>query len=191
MRGLMMGRFQPFHLGHLDLVKQILNECDDVIIAVTSSQFNYLEKDPFTAGERIEMIHNSLKESDVDLTQCMIIPLENQFNIATWASYLKSMLPNFERVYSGNEYVKMLLADSDIKGNEYVKMLLADSDIKVVKPVFLDREQYNATKIRSMIISGDAWEKFVPAAVSEFIKKIDGKNRIEIIDKSDTKPTEH
>jgi nicotinamide-nucleotide adenylyltransferase len=176
MRGLMMGRFQPFHLGHLDLVKQILKECDDVIIAVTSSQFNYLEKDPFTAGERIEMIHNSLKESDVDLTQCMIIPLENQFNIATWASYLKSMLPNFERVYSGNEYVKMLLADSDIK---------------VVKPVFLDREQYNATKIRSMIISGDAWEKFVPAAVSDFIKKIDGKDRLEIIGKSDTKPTEH
>ena len=61
MRGLMMGRFQPFHLGHLELVKQILDECDEVIIAVTSSQFNYLEKDPFTAGERIEMIHNSLK----------------------------------------------------------------------------------------------------------------------------------
>ena len=31
MRGLMMGRFQPFHLGHLELVKQILNECDEVI----------------------------------------------------------------------------------------------------------------------------------------------------------------
>jgi len=62
MRGLMMGRFQPFHLGHLDLVRQILKECDEVVIAITSSQFNYLEKDPFTAGERIEMIHNSLIE---------------------------------------------------------------------------------------------------------------------------------
>ena len=54
MRGLMMGRFQPFHLGHLDLVRQILKQCDEIVIAVTSSQFNYLEKDPFTAGERIE-----------------------------------------------------------------------------------------------------------------------------------------
>jgi nicotinamide-nucleotide adenylyltransferase len=53
MRGLMMGRFQPFHFGHLDLVRQILKECDEVIIAITSSQFNYLDKDPFTAGERI------------------------------------------------------------------------------------------------------------------------------------------
>ena len=109
-----MGRFQPFHLGHIDLAKQILEECDEVIILVTSSQFNYLEKDPFTAGERIEMIHNSIKESEVDLTRCIILAIENQFNIATWSAYLKSMLPNFDRVYSGNEYVKMLLADSDI-----------------------------------------------------------------------------
>ena len=65
----MMGRFQPFHNGHLNLAKQILEECDEVIIAITSSQFNYLEKDPFTSGERIEMIHNSLKESKFDLSR--------------------------------------------------------------------------------------------------------------------------
>jgi nicotinamide-nucleotide adenylyltransferase len=176
MRGLMMGRFQPFHMGHLDLVKQILKECDEIIILVTSSQFNYLEKDPFTAGERLEMIHNSLKESDVDLRKCMVLAIENQFNIATWPSYLKSMLPHFDKVYSGNDYVKMLLADAEIE---------------VIKPTFLDRDQYNATKIRSMIVSDGDWEKFVPFAVSAFIKKIDGKHRLKIIAKSDTTPTEH
>jgi nicotinamide-nucleotide adenylyltransferase len=172
----MMGRFQPFHLGHLDLARQILKECDEVIILVTSSQFNYLEKDPFTAGERIEMIHDSIKESDVDLTRCIILAIENQFNIATWSAYLKSMLPHFDRVYSGNEYVKMLLTDSDIE---------------VIKPEFLDREKFNATKIRSMIISDDNWQQLVPLTVSDFIKKINAKNRLDIISKSDTKPTEH
>ena len=122
------------------------------------------------------MIHNSIKESDVDATRCMVLALENQFNIATWLSYLTSMLPHFDKVYSGNEYVKMLLADSKIE---------------VVKPVFLDQKQYNATKIRSMIISDGPWETLMPCAVSEFIKKINGKNRLNIIKKSDTKPTEH
>ena len=172
----MMGRFQPFHLGHLDLVQQILKDCDEVIILVMSSQFNYLEKDPFTAGERIEMIHNSLKESNVDLTKCMVLALENQLNIATWPSYLKSMLPHFDRVYTGNDYVKMLLEDSNLQ---------------VTKPVFLNRDSFNATRIRSMIISGNDWEKLVPPAVSFFIKKINGKNRLSIINKTDTKPTEH
>jgi nicotinamide-nucleotide adenylyltransferase len=176
MRGLMMGRFQPFHLGHLDLAKQILKECDEVIIAITSSQFNYLQKDPFTAGERIEMIHNSLKESNIDLSCCIVVAIENQFNIATWASYLKSALPHFDKVYSGNEYVKMLLADSAID---------------VISPKFLDRTKYNATNIRSLIISGDDWQKLVPNAVVKFLEKINAKNRLDIISKSDTKPTEH
>ena len=172
----MMGRFQPFHKGHLELVKQILEQCDEVIIAITSAQFNYLEKDPFTAGERIEMIHNSIKESKIDLNRCFVISIENQFNIATWASYLKSALPHFDKVYSGNDYVSMLLADSDIQ---------------VVKPEFLDREQFNATKIRSMIISNQNWKDSVPNAVYEFLTKIDAKNRLSVISKSDTNPTKH
>jgi len=171
-----MGRFQPFHLGHLDLAKQILDECDEVIIAITSSQFNYLEKDPFTAGERIEMIHNSLKESSLDLNRCFVVSIENQFNVATWASYLKSALPHFDKVYSGNDYVSMLLADSSIT---------------VVKPKFLDRNQYNATKIRSMIISDENWKDSVPNAVYEFLTKINAKNRLKVISKSDTNPTKH
>ena len=171
-----MGRFQPFHLGHLDLAKQILDECDELIIAITSSQFNYLEKDPFTAGERIDMIHSSLRESDIDLSKCFVIGIENQFNVATWSSYLKAALPNFDRVYSGNEYVKMLLADSGIE---------------VVTPKFLDRMQYNATRIRKMIVSDENWEDCVPKAVVSFIQKINGKNRLKVISESDTKPTEH
>ena len=176
MRGLLMGRFQPFHLGHLDAISQVLTECDEVIIAITSSQFNYLEKDPFTAGERIEMIRNSIKESDVDLNRCIVLAIENQFNIATWASYLKSVLPKFDRVYSGNDYVSMLLADSDID---------------VVSPKFFDRKKYNATRIRNMIINDENWQELVPSAVSKVIDTIDGINRIKVIAQSDTKPTEH
>ena len=172
----MMGRFQPFHMGHLNLVKQILDECDEVIIVITSSQFNYLEKDPFTAGERIEMIHNSLKKSDVDLSRCFVVAIENQLNIATWASYLKAALPYFDKVYSGNEYVKMLLADSAIH---------------VISPKFLDRLQFNVTRIRSMMISDDNWQNLVPTAVVEFLEKINAKKRLDIISKSDTKPTEY
>jgi len=176
MRGLMMGRFQPFHLGHLELVKQILNECDEVIIALTGSQFNYIEKDPFTSGERIEMIHQALKENDVDLNRCYIVAVENQFNIATWAGYLKSTLPNFEKVYSGNDYVAMLLADSGYE---------------VVSPNFYEREKFNATKIRKMIANDNDWEQFVPSAVSKIIKKINGVVRIKTIFETDTKPQEY
>jgi nicotinamide-nucleotide adenylyltransferase len=157
-------------------VKQILEECDEIIIAITSSQFNYLEKDPFTAGERMEMIHDSLKEPSIDLARCYIVSLENQFNVATWASYLKSALPHFDKVYSGNDYVSMLLSDSGIS---------------VVTPTFFNRNQYNATKIRSMIISDENWKDSVPNAVYKLLTKINAKNRLTVISKSDTNPTKH
>jgi nicotinamide-nucleotide adenylyltransferase len=176
MRGLMMGRFQPFHLGHLELVKQILKECDEVVIALTGSQFNYIEKDPFTAGERIEMIHQALIEDNIEMNKCFIIAIDNQFNVATWAAYLKSSLPNFDKVYSGNNYVSMLLADSGYE---------------VVSPNFYQREKYNATKIRKMISNNEDWEKFVPQAVSQVIKKINGVRRIKTIFETDTKPQEY
>ena len=176
MRGLMIGRFQPFHLGHLELAKIILRECDELIICITSLQFNYLEKDPFTAGERIQMIHESLREEHIDLSKCYILAIENQFNIATWTAYLKSMLPKFDKVYSGNDYVSMLLSDSGIT---------------VVRPSFLDRTNFNATKIRSMIVSNENWKDFVPRAVFDYLTKINAKNRLEVISKSDTDPTDH
>ena len=177
MRGLMMGRFQPFHLGHLELAKQIKSECDEIIIAVTSAQFNYLEKDPFTAGERIEMIHNSLKDAGFEMSECFIISLENQFNVATWASYIKSALPKFDKVYSGNDYVSMLLSDSAIK---------------VVKPTFLEIEKYNATRIRSLIISDNMeWANLLPNGTKEILMRINAKNRLTVISKSDTNPTKH
>jgi len=104
------------------------------------------------------------------------VAIDNQFNIATWASYLKSALPHFDKVYSGNDYVKMLLADSAIN---------------VLSPKFLDRSQFNATHIRSMIIHDDNWQNLVPSAVVKFLEKINAKRRLDIISKSDTKPTEH
>lgn len=171
-----MGRFQPFHLGHLALAEKILAECDELVVAVTSAQFNYIWKDPFTAGERIEMIHDSLVESGADMSSCFVVSIENQFNIATWAGYLGAALPRFDRVYSGNEYVAMLLSDLGID---------------VMQPEFLDRSIYNATAIRDKIISDNEWQHLVPDAVSRILTRINARRRLSVIKNTDTRPTAH
>lgn len=175
MRALIIGRFQPFHKGHLQLVKSILKECDELIIAIASAQFNFIEKDPFTAGERIQMIHEALKEGKVDLSRCYIVPLVNDENNARWIGHLRSYLPPFDVVYTGNPYVAMLMKNSNVK-------------VKQIK--FYDKEKYNATRIRNLMLKGNEWEKLVPASVIKIIKKIDGIKRMKVISKSDTKPQE-
>ena len=80
-RGLIIGRFQPFHKGHLDLVYQVLEEINELIIVIGSSQHNYIFKDPFTAGERLVMIHDTLVQEKIDLKACWEKVREKNKNI--------------------------------------------------------------------------------------------------------------
>ena len=72
-RGLFIGRFSPFHLGHLQMIKTILSEVDELIIVIGSAQQSHTMTDPFTAGERGLMIRESLRTEG--------IPLENIYCI--------------------------------------------------------------------------------------------------------------
>lgn len=54
LRGIYPGRFQPFHLGHLEVLKWGLNKVDELIVLVGSAQESHTLTNPFTAGERIE-----------------------------------------------------------------------------------------------------------------------------------------
>ncbi len=175
MRALIIGRFQPFHKGHLELVKQILKECDEIVIAIASAQFNYLEKDPFTAGERIMMIHEALREARIDLARCFIVPVVNDENNARWAGHLKSFLPHFDVVYTGNAYVAMLMRDAGIK-------------VRDVK--FHDRAKYNSTWIRQLMLKRRRWEDLVPGSVARIIKKLGGVKRMQTVSGSESKPQE-
>ena len=167
-RGLMLGRFQPFHNGHVALAGQILEECDELVIAIGSAQFNFIEKDPFTAGERIAMIHAALGGAGLDLSKCYLIPISNDDNNARWLANLESMVPDFDYLYSGNEFVKLLVRSQDPK-------------IKLVEPKFKKKSEYNGSRIRNLIITGGKWKPLVPAAVVKEIERIGGVERIRLL----------
>ena len=171
-RGLMVGRFQPFHNGHLYLSNQILQECDELIIAIGSAQFNYIYKDPFTAGERVLMIHAALLESKIDLTRCYVIPIVNDENNARWLAHLRSMVPSFNILYSGNDFVTNLVSQ----------------EIKIKKPLFSKKDVYNGTNIRKQMARMQNWKKLVPNAVFRVIEEIGGVTRLKTLLKSDSYP---
>jgi nicotinamide-nucleotide adenylyltransferase len=184
-RGLMIGRFQPFHNGHLHLSKQILQECNELIIAIGSAQFNYIYKDPFTAGERVLMIHAALIESGIDLAKCYIIPVINDENNARWFGHLRSMVPHFDIIYSGNEFVKSLVLQESIG---------------VKKPEFSKKNEFNGTNIRKQLAGAtnttttkrttalQNWKTLVPNSVSRLIEEVDGVNRVRILLTSESNP---
>jgi nicotinamide-nucleotide adenylyltransferase len=176
-RGLMTGRFQPFHNGHLALARQALSECDELVVVIGSAQFNFIEKDPFTAGERVLMIHQALAEAGTDLSRCYVIPVANDENNARWLATLRSQVPPFDVLYSGNAFVEHLVQAQD-------------PSLVVKSPRFSKKEEYNGTKIRNLMTSGRKWKHLVPPAVAKVVEDVGGLERMRALARSDTRPQE-
>ena len=57
-----IGRFQPFHLAHMQTIKIALEHSDQVILALGSAQDERNIKNPFSALEREQMILSNFSE---------------------------------------------------------------------------------------------------------------------------------
>jgi len=156
-RGIFVGRFQPFHLGHLSVVKQ-MEESDDleeIIIGIGSAQFSNTPYNPFTADERAEMIRRSISNKK----KTHIIKINDINDYPRWVKYVESLSPKFDVAYSGNAITKKLFEE---KGCE------------VRKPKFND---ISGTEVRKLIRDGN-WENYVPEGTKQVILEIDGIGRI-------------
>lgn len=154
---------QPVHNGHMEVIKQILSEVDEIVIGIGSAQLSHELKDPFTAGERVLMMNQALAEIDVDPSKYYIIPMQDiNFN-AIWPSHVKMLTPPFDIVYSGNPLVKQLFEE---EGYE------------VRQPPLYDRVHLSGTEVRRRILNDENWEELVPNATVELIEEIKGVERI-------------
>lgn len=162
-RGILIGRMQPVHNGHMELIKQILSEVDEIIIGIGSAQVSHELKDPFTAGERVVMMSQALAEKEIDPSRYYIIPMQDiNFN-AIWASHVKMLTPPFSIVYSGNPLVKQLFSE---EGYE------------VRQPPLYDRLHLSGSEVRRRILNDENWQELVPNATVELIGEINGVERL-------------
>lgn len=169
-RGIIIGRFQPPHLGHLELFRQILKEVDELIVGIGSAQESHTLENPFAAGERLLMITKSIAEAKLDLRRVHVIPIPDVNNHAVWVSHVVSLSPPFDIVYSGNPLVRRLFKENGFK---------------TLKPPMFKRKEYWGTEIRDRMVKGGNWQSLVPKSVVEVVKEIDGVARIRDLSKTD------
>lgn len=162
-RGILIGRMQPVHNGHIKVVEQILDELDEIIIGIGSAQLSHEVKDPFTAGERVVMMNQALADKGIDSSRYYIIPMQDiNFN-AIWVSHVKMLTPPFSVVYSGNPLVKQLFAEEGFE---------------VRQPPLYDRMHLSGTEVRRRILNDEDWQELVPEATVNLINEIDGIERL-------------
>lgn len=160
-RPLFVGRFQPFHLGHLDMVRRILDRHGEILIGIGSAQYSHTRENPFTAGERYEMIKRALDAEK--LGPYHIVPIPDTHVHSVWVGHVVSLVPKFDIVYTNSPLVVRLFRE---KGFRVEEMPL------------LKRESLSGTEIRKRIYEGGDWASLVPKEVSQYILEIDGPQRI-------------
>ena len=165
-----MGRFQPFHLGHLEAVKHILTQVGEIVIVVGSPQQSHTLENPFTAGERITMIRLALRGAGVNSDCYSVMPLPDAEFHKVWVAHLLSQIPEFQIAFT----------NEPLTGR-----LLKEAGLKVEKIPFHQRDTYTATEVRRRMLNSEDWEALLPKNVGAFLRTIGAVERMRDLSASD------
>ena len=170
-RALYLGRFQPIHNGHVWAANYAMKSCDELIIAVGSAQKSHETRDPFTTGERLQMINLALKEAKIDSSRVSVIPIPDTWEShSLWVSRVVSYSGNFDAVFSNQPLVTRLFKEAGFK---------------IVNIPLYKRKTLSGTELRRRMLKGDDWEPFVPKAVAKFIREHKLLQRVRDLAESD------
>ncbi|EIJ66265.1 putative nicotinamide-nucleotide adenylyltransferase [Candidatus Nitrosopumilus salaria BD31] len=161
MNGLLIGRFQPFHLGHLEALRFALSKVDKLWVGLGSSNKPVEKNNPFTAEERKEMILSSIDDSMKEKISIYFIP--DVDNHVKWIEKIDTIVPKFDIIFSNDELTKHLYSKRTTQ---------------VVSIPFLNRDELSGTHIRDLIISDQKWEDLVPEGTKNFLKNTSAREHL-------------
>ncbi|MGI6009029.1 MAG: nicotinamide-nucleotide adenylyltransferase [Methanomethylophilus sp.] len=158
---LVIGRFQPLHLGHMDVIRRVAAASDHVTVGIGSAQYSHRRDNPFTAGERYLMIERALDAEGI--SNYSIVPVEDLNRYSVWVSQVVSMCPPFRTVYANNPLTRRLFEEAGFKVEQ--------------SPLY-NRQEFSGKEVRRRMAEGGDWRSLVPEAVAEVIDDIDGAGRV-------------
>ena len=160
---LYVGRFQPFHNGHLYAVNYILKRESGIMIAVGSCMNSHESENPFTFGERLLMISTTLDQARIPRKTWYAVGIPDTDFHLSWVPMVKALSLPFSTVYSNDPMTKTLFKEASYK-------------IRGIP--FLDKQRYSGTEIRRRMSLGEKWQDLVPKGTLEIIEQIAGEERI-------------
>jgi len=155
---LIIGRFQPFHLGHLELIRAVKNRYEKMIIAVGSAQEKGTSENPFDKDKRKDMIKLGLESAGI--FEYDIVCIDDINDDDRYVAHVESISPKFDVIYSGNDLVLKLFKEAGYLTERFD---------------YINREEWNGTSIRKMMLEGGDWQSMLQPEVSAFIDNIDNE----------------
>jgi cytidyltransferase-like protein len=164
------GRFQPFHLGHLEYLKGAAARSDEVFVGITNPDPTHVkpeasdpvrhlpESNPYTYVERLLMVKAAAAGAGLAPDRLHVIP----FPVNT---------PELWDAYVPRDVVQYIRLFSDWGGTKLDRLRAGGFEV-----VVLDEgaeKELSGADVRAAIREGREWEELVPAGVADVIKRLE------------------
>jgi cytidyltransferase-like protein len=167
MRGMVHGRFQPFHNGHLEYLKGAAERCEELFVGITnpdprrikpedSDPLRHLpESNPYSYVERLLMVKAAGADAGIDLGRLHVIPFPvNEPEL--WRAYVPEDVVQFIRLFSDWGDTKL--------------DRLREAGFEVVVLDEGAEKEVSGAEVRAALREGGDWESLVPPRVAGVIK---------------------
>jgi len=169
-RGMIHGRFQPFHRGHLEYMRGAAERCDELWVGITnpdparvkpeaSDLARHLpESNPYSYGERLLMVKAAARDLGLEADGVHVIPFPvNEPEL--WPAYVPDGVTQFLRLFSawGGEKLERL------RDAGYEVVILDEGAEKEV----------SGAQVREALRLGEDWESLVPPGVATVLRALD------------------
>lgn len=152
--GLVIGRFQPLHNGHVYLIKKALEVCEKIIIVIGSSNIENLDN-PFSYTKRRSMVLEFLKQEGLKDRVVQIISSPDIPDDILWRDRLLAKAKNVDIVIGNND--------------EGVNRFFEQAGYTVLRVPYFKRYKYEGQKIRKLMRENKKWEDRVPEYIAKQI----------------------
>ncbi|MBI4009558.1 adenylyltransferase/cytidyltransferase family protein [Candidatus Roizmanbacteria bacterium] len=152
--GYLIGRFQPFHKGHLHLIKRSFHYVDKLIIGIGSANI-VNENNPLTLDVRWKMLDEVMRREKLQIKIVKIVPIDD---------YLED-----DDLWLKKALEKVGKFDVLIGNDDWTDSIFEKAGYKVLKLGFYKRYLYEGIKIRELMKQGKPWEKRVPEYLARYL----------------------
>ncbi|MCE7897986.1 MAG: hypothetical protein DPW11_01235 [bacterium] len=156
---LFIGRFQPFHKGHLYSLKKCLDIAERVVVAVGSSQESGTESNPWKYKIRKRMVCEVVRGIGVESRIKRICSCPDNPSDQAWLMDLKRRTGHFDVVVSNNEWVLSIFREAG--------HMVYESGLH-------NRDELEGIKVRALMRVDDTeWRGRVPREIVELFDNND------------------
>ena len=163
--GILVGRFQPVHIGHVQAIEFALENSNKLFIVVGSAEKSNQKRNPFTFEERKKMIELAINEKELQ-DNISIIPINDANNHTEWIASIKNTVGEYNLIFTNDELTEKLF-----KKNE----------TKVINVPLLDRNILSATEVRKRLELDKEWKSLGIPEIANYLTEIIAVERMKSI----------